>query len=58
MLPDKLDLREFLEALEKSLIQRALKHTNGAQAEAARRLGLSRSDVFYKLSKHKIRSGT
>jgi len=57
MLPDKFDLREFLEALEKSLIQRALKYANGAQAEAARRLGLSRSDVFYKLSKHKIRNG-
>ncbi len=57
MLPDKFDLREFLEALEKSLIQRALKYANGAQAEAARRLGLSRSDVFYKLGKHKIRNG-
>jgi transcriptional regulator with GAF, ATPase, and Fis domain len=57
MLPEKFDLREFLEALEKSLIQRALKYANGAQAEAARRLGLSRSDVFYKLGKHRIRNG-
>jgi two-component system, NtrC family, response regulator HydG len=57
MLPDKFDLREFLGALEKSLIQRALRCAHGAQAEAARRLGLSRSDVFYKLSKHKIRNG-
>ena len=50
--------REFLAALEKSLIQRALKCANGAQAEAARRLGLSRGDVFYKFAKHKIRNGT
>ena len=58
MLPDKFDLREFLEALEKSLIQRALKHADGAQAEAARRLRLSRGDMFYKLAKYKIRNGT
>jgi DNA-binding NtrC family response regulator len=57
MLPDKIDLREFLEAIERSLVQRALKDAKGAQAEAARRLGLSRSDIFYKLAKHKIRNG-
>ena len=57
MLPDKIDLREFLETLERSLVQRALKDAKGAQAEAARRLGLSRSDIFYKLGKHKIRNG-
>lgn len=57
MLPDKFDLREFLEALEQSLIQRALKRAHGAQAEAARSLGLSRGDVFYKLSKHRNRNG-
>jgi transcriptional regulator with GAF, ATPase, and Fis domain len=54
MLPETLDLREFLTSLEKALIQRALDATNGAQAEAARRLGLSRSDVSYKLGKHNI----
>jgi DNA-binding NtrC family response regulator len=58
MMPESLDLREFLTALEKAVIQRALRATNGAQAEAARRLGLSRSDVSYKLAKHKIRSET
>jgi transcriptional regulator with GAF, ATPase, and Fis domain len=56
MLPETLDLRAFLTALEKALIQRALRASNGAQAEAARRLGLSRSDVSYKLGKHHIRS--
>jgi len=56
MTPETLDLREFLAALEKAIIQRALTATNGAQAEAARRLGLSRSDVSYKLGKHNIRT--
>jgi len=56
MMPDTVDLRAFLTALEKAVIQRALKASSGAQAEAARRLGLSRSDVSYKLGKHNIRS--
>ena len=56
MMPDALDLREFLAALEKALIQRALGAAHGAQAEAARKLGLSRSDVSYKLGKHHIRT--
>jgi DNA-binding NtrC family response regulator len=58
MMPETMDLREFLAALEKALIQRALSATGGAQAEAARRLGLSRSDVSYKLGKHNIRTAT
>ncbi len=59
MMPETLDLREFMASLEKALIQKALGATKGAQAEAARRLGLSRSDVSYKLGKHNIeRSGT
>jgi len=56
IVPETVDLRGFMTALEKALIQRALKASNGAQAEAARRLGLSRSDVSYKLGKHNIRS--
>jgi DNA-binding NtrC family response regulator len=56
MMPETLDLREFLAALEKAVIQRALRATSGAQAEAARRLGLSRSDVSYKVGKHNIRT--
>jgi DNA-binding NtrC family response regulator len=55
-LPETVDLRGFLTALEKALLQRALKASSGAQAEAARRLGLSRSDTSYKLGKHSIRS--
>jgi DNA-binding NtrC family response regulator len=56
MMPETLDLREFLAALEKAVIQRALRATSGAQAEAARRLGLTRSDVSYKVGKHNIRT--
>jgi|SRR5271163_812323 len=58
IVPDTLDLRGFLATLEKALIQRALRASKGGQAEAARRLGLSRSDVSYKLGKHNIRSST
>lgn len=55
MMPETQNLREFLAALEKAVIQRALKTTAGAQAEVARRLGMSRSDLSYKLGKHRIR---
>jgi DNA-binding NtrC family response regulator len=55
LLPERLELRPFLSTLERALIERALKATAGAQAEAARRLGLSRSDLSYKLAKFRIR---
>ncbi len=51
-LPDSVDLRALVSSIEKKLIERALRSTGGAQAEAARRLGLSRSDLSYKLSKY------
>jgi DNA-binding NtrC family response regulator len=54
-LPQSAQLREFLAEAEKTLIERALKETQGAQAEAARRLGLSRSDLSYKLTKYGIK---
>ena len=55
MIPETHNLRDFLAALEKAAIQRALKVTDGAQAEVARRLGVSRSDLSYKLGKHRIK---
>ncbi len=58
LIPETPDLREFLSSLERAVIQRSLKITGGAQAEVARRLGLSRSDLSYKLSKHHIKSAT
>ena len=50
-LPDSISLRTLLEEVEKSLILRALNSAGGVQAEAARRLQLSRSDLSYKLSR-------
>lgn len=57
-LPPSLDMRGFLAAVEKSLIEKTLQATRGAQAEAARRLGLSRSDLSYKLLKYELRKET
>ena len=53
---DSFDLTAFLEGAEKELILRTLSATHGAQAEAARRMGLSRSALAYKLTKYGIRS--
>jgi two-component system, NtrC family, response regulator HydG len=50
------DLTGFLESTEKELILRTLSSTHGAQAEAARRMGLSRSALAYKLNKYGIRA--
>ena len=55
-LSETVNLREFLEEMEKTLIQRALQASGGVQAEAARRLQLSRSDLAYKLAKYEIRA--
>ena len=57
-LPPSFDLRTFLSTVEKSLIERTLQSTRGAQAEAARRLGLSRSDLSFKLLKYELRKET
>jgi DNA-binding NtrC family response regulator len=53
-LPEQLDLRDLLARLEKQLIARAIDASGGVQAEAARRLGLSRSDLGYKVSKYSL----
>ena len=49
-------MRDLLEQVEKGLILRALKSGGLVQAEAARRLQLSRSDLAYKLAKYGIRT--
>ena len=54
-LPPKFDLRNLLSTVEKAVLERTLQSTGGAQAEAARRLGLSRSDLSYKLLKYELR---
>jgi DNA-binding NtrC family response regulator len=52
--PEQIDLRDAFTQLERSLLMRAIDSSRGVQAEAARRLGLSRSDFGYKLSRHSI----
>ena len=54
--PDSFDLTALLERTEKQLIVKTLTATQGAQAEAARRMGLSRSALAYKLNKYGIRA--
>ena len=51
-LAEHLDLRDVLSRLEKALMERALGSAGGVQAEAARRLNISRSDLGYKMSKY------
>jgi DNA-binding NtrC family response regulator len=53
-LPASVDLRQLLVAFERGLIERALEQANGVQAEAARMLGVSRSDIGYKVAKYAI----
>ena len=51
MLPAHLNLRNVLHNLERYLVIRALRVARGVQAEAARMLGISRSDMAYKVKK-------
>lgn len=53
-LPNNLELRRTLEEIERELIIRALRDAHGVQAEAARSLQLSRSDVAYKIKKYQL----
>jgi len=55
-LPATVDLRELLTAFEKGLIERALEQANGVQAEAARTLGVSRSDKRHRLQSSRLRT--
>lgn len=53
-LPKHLDLRDTLARLERALIVRSLTLAKGVQAEAARHLKLSRSDLGYKVTKYEL----
>jgi transcriptional regulator with GAF, ATPase, and Fis domain len=48
------ELRHTLEEIERELLVRALRAAQGVQAEAARSLELSRSDVAYKIRKYAL----
>ncbi len=56
-LPEVHNLKGFMAGVEREVILRALKTSGGAQAEAARQLGVSRSDLGYKLTRFGIRPG-
>jgi DNA-binding NtrC family response regulator len=48
-------LNETLESLERQLLLRALARSKGVKAEAARRLGIKESALYYKLEKYEIK---
>jgi sigma-54 dependent transcriptional regulator, flagellar regulatory protein len=56
-LPRDFDLREYLEALERRLIARALQSAGGTVAQAARLLGLRRTTLVEKLRKYALSGG-
>lgn len=56
-IPEGMDLRRTLESVERRLLRNALDEAGGVQAEAARRLGISRSDMSYKLKKLGVEAG-
>lgn len=45
-----------LDAMEKSLIENALKQSGGNVSEAARLLGITRMTIRYRMDKHGLRS--
>ena len=57
-LPVHIDLRCMLEEIERELVMRALRSAEGVQAEAARTLQVSRSDLAYKVKKYGLDSTT
>ncbi|HTR03439.1 MAG TPA: helix-turn-helix domain-containing protein [Thermoanaerobaculia bacterium] len=48
-LPEDVSLRDVQASVEKALVVRALAASSGVGARAARKLGLSRSDLAYKM---------
>lgn len=51
-LPTVSELRVVIDEVERAILERALRDADGVQAEAARALGISRSDMNYKVRKH------
>ena len=54
LFPDEFNLRKTLADWEREAIIQTLIKTQGGKAETARRLGLSKSDITYKLAKYGI----
>lgn len=53
-LPENLELPKLLDKIERELVEKALVNSGGIQAEAARKLGISRSDIAYKIKKYEL----
>lgn len=53
---ENFNLLQLLKETERTLIQRTLASSGGSQAEAARRMGISRSLLSYKINKYGIRA--
>ena len=51
---ERASLNDTIEAFEKELIIQALKKSDGSQAEAAKKLGLNRKNLWHKIRKHNI----
>jgi DNA-binding NtrC family response regulator len=49
-------LKAALEEIERAIVTNALRESNGIQAEAARRLGMSKSDFFYRVQKYGLQA--
>ncbi|MFV0389357.1 MAG: sigma-54-dependent transcriptional regulator [Pyrinomonadaceae bacterium] len=53
-IPRDKPLPEVLENIEMALVKHALNESDGVQARAARLLGISRSDIAYKIKKYEL----
>lgn len=49
---DKYSLKEIINEIEKKVIERSLKETDGNRAEAAQKLGIAVRSLYYKLNKY------
>ncbi len=58
VIPDECNLRALLADWERDAIVQTLGKTRGGKAEAARRLGLSKSDITYKPAKYGLTSAS
>jgi two-component system NtrC family response regulator len=54
-IPDGLSLSEVLNGIEEKLVRQALEESNGVQARAAEKLGITKSLLQYKMKKYKLK---
>jgi len=55
--PEGLDLQAHLDAIERAILEQALRHTGGVKTEAARLLSLTFRSLRYRLAKYGIGGG-